>query len=119
MWRSTFQKTAALSLTEVKYMVLGDCVKEVVWMCRLLKDIGDEQFDLTVIYEGNQGAMNVGYQARSRHIDIRFHCIREKFAREEVSKTHLADVLTKGLSSKSLCNLLMRSNVSPKPEIPN
>ncbi|KAE9206525.1 hypothetical protein PF005_g12966 [Phytophthora fragariae] len=43
MWRSTFQKTIALSSTEAEYMALSDCVKECVWMRRLLKDIGVEQ----------------------------------------------------------------------------
>ncbi|OWZ19113.1 Retrotransposon Tca5 Polyprotein [Phytophthora megakarya] len=30
MWRSTFQKTVALSLTEIEYMALSECIKEVV-----------------------------------------------------------------------------------------
>ncbi|KAE8985602.1 hypothetical protein PR001_g22840 [Phytophthora rubi] len=79
VWRSTFQKTVALSSTEAEYMALSDCVKECVWMRRRLKDIGAEQVEATVIYENNQGAMalakNVGYQARTKHIDIRYHFI--------------------------------------------
>ncbi|POM64498.1 Retrovirus-related pol Polyprotein [Phytophthora palmivora] len=43
LWRSTFQKAVALSFTEAEYMALSDCIKEVVWMRRLLKDIGAEQ----------------------------------------------------------------------------
>ncbi|GMG18184.1 unnamed protein product [Phytophthora fragariaefolia] len=35
--RSTFQKTVALSSTEAEYMALSDCVKECIWMRRLLK----------------------------------------------------------------------------------
>ncbi|KAE9158906.1 hypothetical protein PF005_g32252 [Phytophthora fragariae] len=88
MWRSTFQKTVALSSTEDEYMALSDCVKECVWMRRLLKDIGAEQVGATVIYEDNQGAMalakNVGYQARTKHIDIRYHFIQEKVVSNEV-----------------------------------
>ncbi|KAE9162969.1 hypothetical protein PF002_g31974 [Phytophthora fragariae] len=30
VWRSTFQKTVALSSTEAEYMALSDCVKECV-----------------------------------------------------------------------------------------
>ncbi|KAE9200534.1 hypothetical protein PF005_g15311 [Phytophthora fragariae] len=79
VWRSTFQKTVALSSTEAEYMALSDCVKECVWMRRRLKDIGAEQVEATVIYENNQGAMalakNVSYQARTKHIDIRYHFI--------------------------------------------
>ncbi|KAE9176563.1 hypothetical protein PF004_g26044 [Phytophthora fragariae] len=129
VWRSTFQKTVALSSTEAEYMALSDCVKECVWMRRLLKDIGAEQVGATVIYEDNQGAMslakNVGYQARTKHIDIRCHFIREKVVSNEVeleyvdTKNQLADFMTKGLSSKTLRYLMMRINVGPKLETTN
>ncbi|KAE9275735.1 hypothetical protein PR003_g29252 [Phytophthora rubi] len=122
VWRSTFQKTVALSSTEAEYMALSDCVKECIWMRRLLKDIGAEQVGATVIYEDNQGAMalakNVGYQARTKHIDIRYHFIREKVVSNEVeleymdTKNQLADFMTKGLSSKTLRYLMMRSNAT-------
>ncbi|POM59448.1 mitochondrial protein [Phytophthora palmivora] len=129
VWRSTFQNTVALSSTETDYTALSDCIKEVVWMRRLLKDIGAEQHGPTAIYEDNQGAMalakNVSYQARTKHIDIRYHIIREKIASGEVeltfeeSKNQLADFLTKGLSTKTLRFLLMRSNVGSKLETSN
>ncbi|KAE8961584.1 hypothetical protein PR001_g29996, partial [Phytophthora rubi] len=64
-------------------------------------------------------AKNVGYQARTKHIDIRYHFIREKVVSNEVeleyvdTKNQLADFMTKGLSSKTLRYLMMRSNVGP------
>ncbi|KAG3048946.1 hypothetical protein PI124_g24179 [Phytophthora idaei] len=107
VWRSTFQKTVALSSTEADCMALSDCVEEVVWMQLLLKDTGSEQDGGTVIYEDNQGAMaltkNVGYQASIKHIDIRYHFIRENVTSGEVeleyvdTKNQLANYLTKGL----------------------
>ncbi|POM71774.1 Polyprotein [Phytophthora palmivora] len=119
----------ALSSTEAEYMALNDCIKEVVWMRRLLKDIGAEQHGSTMIYEDNQGAMalanSVGYQARTKHIDIRYHFIREKVASGEVeltyeeSKNQLADFLTKGLSMKMLHYLLKQTNMGPKLETSN
>jgi hypothetical protein len=76
VWRLTFQKTVALSSTEAEYMAMSDCVKECVWLRRLLKDMRSEHSDPTVIYEDNQGSMalakNVGYQARTKHIDIHY-----------------------------------------------
>ncbi|GMF35066.1 unnamed protein product [Phytophthora fragariaefolia] len=118
----------SLISTEAEYMVLSDCVKECIWMRRLLKDMGVDQVGATVIYEDNQGAMalakNVGYQARTKHIDIRYHFIREKVASNEVelvyveSKNQLADYLTKGLTTKPL-RYLMISIVGPKLETSN
>jgi len=122
VWRSVFQKTVALSSTEAEYMALSECVKEVVWMRLLLKNIGADQDGPTKLYEDNQGAMalakNVGYQARTKHIDIRFHFIRENITSGEVelkyvdSKNQLADFLTKGLSTMALRYLLECSNVT-------
>jgi len=100
-----------------------------VWLGRLLKDMGSEHTEPTVIYEDSQGAMalakNVGYQARMKHIDIRYHSIREKVASGEIelvymeSKNQLADYLTKGLSTNTLRYLMMTSNAGPKLKTPN
>ncbi|POM81699.1 Rve domain containing hypothetical protein [Phytophthora palmivora] len=77
-----------------------------------LSDIGAEQHGPTVIYEDNHVAMalakNVGYQIRTKHIDICYHFIREKIASGEVGLTYeepknqLAEFLTKGLSTMTL-----------------
>jgi hypothetical protein len=70
-------------------------------------------------------AKNVGYQARTKHIDIHYHFIREKVASGEIelvymeSKNQLADYLTKGLSTKRVRNLMMASNVGSKLETSN
>ncbi|GMF31107.1 unnamed protein product [Phytophthora fragariaefolia] len=89
VWRSPFQKTITLSSAEAEYMELGECVKEVLWMRLLLKDLGSEQTDGVLVYEDNQGAValakNVGYYLRTKHIDIRYHFIREKVAIGEVN----------------------------------
>ncbi|POM70562.1 Polyprotein [Phytophthora palmivora] len=88
VWRSTFQKIDALNSTEAEYMSLSECIKEVVWMRRLPKHLGAEQEETTMIYEDNQGAMalakNVGYQLRTKHINIRYHFVREKVKRGKV-----------------------------------
>ncbi|KAF1318635.1 Integrase catalytic core protein, partial [Globisporangium splendens] len=124
-WRATFQKTVALSTTEAEYMALCDCVKECVWMRTLLKNIGLEQYEATPIFEDNQGAIalakNIEYQARTKHIDIRYHFIREKLKENEIvleyveSKNQIADYLTKGLSSKTLRYLMENNGVFGRP----
>ncbi|KAE8982275.1 hypothetical protein PR001_g23781 [Phytophthora rubi] len=65
-------------------------------------DIGAEQVGATVIYEDNQGVMalvkNVGYQARTKHIDIGYHFIREKVVSNEVELDYV-DTRTSSLTS--------------------
>ncbi|POM64289.1 Retrovirus-related pol Polyprotein [Phytophthora palmivora] len=81
-WRSTFQKTVALSSTEAGYMALSECVKEVVWMRRLLKDLGPEQDKPTLIYENNQGQWL--WRRTIKHIDNRYHFVCEEIISGEV-----------------------------------
>ncbi|POM71405.1 Polyprotein [Phytophthora palmivora] len=118
-----FQNTVALYGMEVEYIALSECIKEVLWMRRLLKDLGAEQEELTVIYEDNQGQWL--WRRTTKHIDIRYHFVCEKVKSDEVelafeqSKNQLADVFTKSLSSKTLCYFMVRSNVGPKLETSN
>ncbi|GMF38626.1 unnamed protein product [Phytophthora fragariaefolia] len=62
-------------------------------MRRLLKGMGVDQGGTTVICEDNQGVMaltkNVGYPAPTKHIDIRYHFIREKVASNEVELVYV------------------------------
>ncbi|KAG2760206.1 hypothetical protein PC129_g20769 [Phytophthora cactorum] len=76
VWRSSFQKTVALTSTETEYMALSDYVKEMVWI-RLLHDLLGQPRAMAL-------AKNVGYQARTKHIDIRYHFIHTKAASGEV-----------------------------------
>ncbi|KAE8878652.1 hypothetical protein PF005_g24057 [Phytophthora fragariae] len=67
-------------------------------------------------------AKKFSYQARTKHIDIRYHSIREKVVSNKVeleyvdTKNQLADFMTKGLSVKTLRYLTMRNNVGPRLE---
>ncbi|KAE9027682.1 hypothetical protein PR003_g11251 [Phytophthora rubi] len=76
------------------------------------KDVGVEQQNATQIWEDNQGAIalaqNAGYNARTKHVDIRHHFIREEVERGAVTvdyvdtKHQLADILIKALGTKTL-----------------
>ncbi|GMF12666.1 unnamed protein product [Phytophthora lilii] len=110
VFKSKYQRTVALSSAEAEYMVLSLCTQEVLWTRAMLKDLGHEQVGATVIWEDNQGAIglasNAGYNARTKHVDIRHHFIRENVASDiiivkYVSTTdQLADMLTKALGSR-------------------
>nr|GEZ12513.1 retrovirus-related Pol polyprotein from transposon TNT 1-94 [Tanacetum cinerariifolium] len=41
-WKATLQHVVALSTTETEYMALTEAVKEVIWLRRLLKELGVE-----------------------------------------------------------------------------
>ena len=83
-WLSKKQAVVALSTSEAEYMALSLAVQEALWFRKLFTDLQMEAKPIT-IKEDNQGAIaltqNPIAHSRTKHIDIRFHFIRE--AQEE------------------------------------
>lgn len=106
-WQSKGQPTVSLSSTEAEYMATREAAKEIIWLRRLLNDLGHPQREPTVIYEDNTAtkslAENPVHHERTKHIDIAYHFIRERVQTREIRVEHvstneqLADLLTKGL----------------------
>jgi hypothetical protein len=107
-WQSHAQKTVALSSTEAEYMSLSDCSRQIVWIQSLLGEIGFRHVR-TPIYGDNQGSMFIGsnpvQDRRTKHIDIRYHFIREKIVDGKVEvffiegDKNIADMFTKNLAN--------------------
>ena len=59
------------------------CSKEVIWMRRFMEELGYPQ-PTSVIYEDNRGAKALSendlYHARTKHIDVRYHFIRDNLS---------------------------------------
>ncbi len=105
-WKSQLQKTVRLSSSEAEYKALSECAKEVMFLKRILEDLGVEERTVA-IYEDNVGAMNIAENnmasKRTKHIDVRYHHIRELVEKGEIEIRHLstekqpADMFTKNL----------------------
>ena len=105
-WRSRLQPSVALSTTESEYMALSDAAQEAVYLRKVLAFVGFPQ-PTTLIFEDNEPcihiAMNPTVTPRVKHVDIKYHFIRERVASKELMLRHvaseemLADVLTKSL----------------------
>jgi len=108
-WNSQKQSTIALSSTEAEYMALTQAVKESLWLQGILYDIGGRKHlpEVQNIYIDNQGAIalakNPEFHARTKHIDIQYHFIREHAEYERIRLTYCptdkmtADIFTKAL----------------------
>ena len=81
MWKSQRQKCVSLSTTESEYVAASAGGKEVVWMRRLLQDIGRREDQSTELFIDNQSAIklvrNPEFHQRTKHIDVKFHFIRD------------------------------------------
>ncbi|GKC05691.1 uncharacterized mitochondrial protein-like protein [Tanacetum coccineum] len=79
-WSSKRQKSVAISSTEAEYIALSGCYAQVLWMRSQLTDFG-LGFNKIPIYCDNKSAIALCYNnvqySQSKHIDIRFHFIKE------------------------------------------
>ncbi|XP_058740883.1 uncharacterized mitochondrial protein AtMg00810-like [Vicia villosa] len=87
-WSSKKQPVVALSTTEAEYTTTISCATQTIWMRRILEVIHQKQKSPTKIYCDNKSAIalskNPVFHGRSKHIDIRFHKIRELIVEKEV-----------------------------------
>ncbi|CAI7784818.1 unnamed protein product [Closterium sp. NIES-53] len=106
-WRSKKQNEVGQSSCETEYMALHHAAKEVVWLRRLLEEIGVGQREPTVIFCDNESAVKLAKNAclhgLTKHIRPKWHWVRrllDKEVRLEIVKTHqqAADILTKRLT---------------------
>lgn len=111
-WKSRTQTTVAKSTMEAEYMALSDTVTEVGVLQQLLSEIGFPLRLPVVIFGDNQAALSIGSSEaatkRSRHINVRFHNVREQVTRGMVELRYVrtdlqvADILTKNLGAVKL-----------------
>ncbi|GJP82644.1 hypothetical protein CLOP_g12891 [Closterium sp. NIES-67] len=106
-WRSKKQNEVGLSSCETEYMALHHGAKEVVWLRRLLEELGVGQKEPTVIFCDNESAVKLAKNAclhgLTKHIRPKWHWVRrllDKEVRLEIVKTHqqAADIFTKRLA---------------------
>jgi transposase InsO family protein len=117
-WCSRRQQTVAASTTEAEYMAASAAVKEALWLCRLLADLGLGPGTIGINAD-NQSAIkllkNPVSSIRSKHIDVVYHFARERVMRKDVAFTYIttdkmvADALTKAVpeAKHSFCRLGM------------
>src|SRR4030095_222728 len=80
-WQSKKQPMVILSSTEAETMALLQAIKESLWIQRFLSELGRKAENQDLIKEDNQGtialAHNPEHHARTKHIDIQYHFVRE------------------------------------------
>lgn len=128
-WKSKRQRTVALSTTEAEYMSLSDCSRHALWLKNLFCDLqlsyssmstSEDSLsavpifsagDAISLFNDNNGTVLLTQEPiindKSKHIDIRYHFIRENVKCHNITTHHLAtssmpeDYLTKPLALES------------------
>ncbi|RVW62633.1 Retrovirus-related Pol polyprotein from transposon TNT 1-94 [Vitis vinifera] len=113
----------ALSTTEVEYIAAAEACKELLWMKCFMQELGFKQ-QRYVVYCENQSAIHLSknstYHARSKHIDVRYHWMRDAlndnlFEIEKIrTDNNGSDMLTKTLPREKLgvCCSIARMSVN-------
>ena len=121
-WQSRKQELVTLSTAEAEYVATTHAAKEAIWLRRLIFELFPISPSPTTLYCDNQAAIKLAiednYHARTKHIDIRFHFIRQVISDGTLTLTYCptddmtADILTKSLPkwkvSTHVCSLGLR-----------
>ncbi|MCO5614959.1 hypothetical protein L7F22_069245 [Adiantum nelumboides] len=113
-WSSKNQPTIALSSTEAKYCGVALAAHEESWLRVLMADFGFDNLDSVIIYCDNISsimlAKNPLYHARTKHIEVHYHFIREKVLAGEIDLVYVktndqvVDIFTKALGKEKFCS---------------
>ena len=108
---SRTHRCVSLSPTEADYIAIGDGVKELISVRQVLRFLrpGHKEKRVTV-FEDNEGAISLASNrlasARSKHIDVRYHFLRELVEQKQIAivkvktERQRADILTKAIGKK-------------------
>jgi len=106
-WMCRRQKVVATSVGEAEYMELSDTAKQCAWLRSFAHEINFSPTKGTPLCADNQAAIfiatNKAIDRRTKHIDIRYHFVREELEKEKIELFHIAgaenpaDLFTKPL----------------------
>ena len=126
VWKSRSQRTVALSSTEAEYIAVTDAAKEIKFIVQIFESIGLKIKKPININVDNTGAIfmseNNSATARTKHIDIKFHFIRQLIKEGLIkiifikSEDNKADPLTKNVSS-TIYDRQIKETITTKEKI--
>ncbi|XP_050117549.1 uncharacterized mitochondrial protein AtMg00810-like [Malus sylvestris] len=127
-WRSKKQKVVARSSAEAEFRGMSHGVCELLWLEKLLRDLGFKHKGAMKLHCDNKAAIEIAQNPvqhdRTKHVEIDRHFIKEKLDAGIImfpfvrSEDQLADALTKAVSnsafSDSLDNSIKASQTNDK-----
>ena len=118
-WKSRSQPTIALLTYEAEYMALTSTIQEGLFLKQLLSDILDSKVGGFIVNVDNIGSLELAknpvHHNRSKHIDVKFHFIRQHVLNKDVflkyvrSKQNIANIFTKACTRGDLENFKLIS----------
>ena len=120
MWRTRRQDITAQSITEAEYIVCSESSKDIRWLQQFLAEILKEQVQ-AILYTDNEAALKLvktqTFHKRTRHIEHRYHYIRELVEQEYLQlrgiagKENPSDILTKILPMSAVLTWMNKHGI--------
>jgi len=128
-WLSKLQKIVTISSAKAEYIALKEATKESLYLQNFIKELLSYEAleELNIFNKVNtiktnslsaiELAKNPIYYARTKHVDITFHLIRDNLLKNNIHLVHentstiLADNLTKATSIPKFRDLVTRINL--------
>ena len=105
----------ALSSCEAEYVAAASTVCEAIWLRNILKELDHPQERPTMILVDNKSAIQLAkdpvHHGRSKHIDTRFHFLRDHVKKKTIvleychTLDQVADIFTKPLTADAFRRL--------------
>jgi len=114
-WCSHKEKNVAISSCEAEFMAATGAAMQAMWLRTLLSELTTMKPKRVTLYVDNKSAIqlmkNPVFHGRSKHIDIKFHYIRECVERDQIEVKWIgtleqrADPLTKAMTVVKLSEM--------------
>ncbi|WVZ70522.1 LOW QUALITY PROTEIN: hypothetical protein U9M48_019182 [Paspalum notatum var. saurae] len=86
-WSSRKQASVALSTTEAEYVAAASCCSQLLWMKATLSDFGLKFGKIPLLVDSTSNisiAKNPVLHSRTKHIDVRFHFLRDHYENGDI-----------------------------------
>ncbi|WVZ84193.1 hypothetical protein U9M48_031249 [Paspalum notatum var. saurae] len=113
-WSSRKQASVSLSTIEAEYIAAASCCSHLLWMKATLSDFGLKYGRIPLLLDSTSTisvAKNPVLHSRTKHIDVRFHFMRDHYEKGDIDLIHvvfanyLADIFTKPLEFDAFTRL--------------
>lgn len=128
-WVSQKQKIVALSSCEAEFIAATSAACQGIWLSRLLAELLGREPEKVELRIDNQSAIqlckNPVFHDRSKHIETRFHFVRNCVEEGKISVNHvstedqLADILTKALGRIKFQEMKSKIGIQVAAQVPH